>query len=879
LGAFYLDFSDILLDKQRYSDESVRANSQDIILINPPFNPTFPGREDAVAYHASAGEIGMDIFEEWVQILPQHLNKSKGTVIGYQMSPVSDKGVKAIEKLRDALGDNSRVRYCKIIPDDFDTREFLTGQYQDYIKNNSEKENVKLTEWIEKMSKKYLKLSLVYFEAQITDEIEEAQITDEIELVWREHGKTWQDRIECHRMIVNNVDSQSVISLFQKGKGFQELRRFKQTHDIDSHRIIKDICEFIDKRKPEKLFDFICIDAAQILSGMGNLNENLSSHHIAWIHENNLPSSTEERAKIFQEVIEKRQSISVFGQISGLGYFLHPLYTGAINTCQNSRYISTTYTSSDGINFDSGINAPNSSELINRAILEFNETKHKQLNEGIKVKNVKSITDVNNFFFTTNNLDALKTPSVAKYYEIIENKKSYFHPALKALLEKNSIKTVNELIEKVGSDDNFAFETHKVLSSDIRQSHEILHSLIVQEFETIFNKKMKCLSYVALPLWLKTNIIEKKREDRVPDTYIGSGWILVGSAKSEKLAIEQENFLQELMVFVWTLLSDDYRWRVTQVSSEEERATTQAMIAHAIKNVTGTLEGKWISPIDFWIKQKKYKDNLLFDVKKVENSSLKEGSPIAKIEVNELWADKIAVSYYSPFIEIATKFIRLWCMQPTIDDCPFKDIPRSLDETIKGCWILSGKVCVIPHFISKEVTTTKDLMTLDKDFADVAELFKHMIVIRNDLSQSDCKSILGESTEISTSLNIQRILISIFINCHKYYEPSSPVNIHLFKDGNGIHMKIVNKLKMREYQTIQNKFIDSLLTSGNRVNLSKEAIHNWLIRIRQINQSLVKVKKTCATDDELKQICGKINWVYTPGKIANDEYICSFKIL
>lgn len=281
-----------ILDPQRYSDKSVGNKSQDIIIMNPPFSPTYPELK-GVAWHAEAGHIGIDVFQEWIQYMPLHLRPG-GLVIGYQMSPVRDGEIVALSKLSKALGSESTVRFYRIIPEDYDTSKFLEEMYHDYLELFSEKELKKewteLKEWINKTAQKAPKLALVYYEA--TNRGGSGQVLEDIKPVWSDYKTSWENRIRAHRMVVNNVQEykielplQSVISnipvprnsnpKFELHNEYWELRERNASEDelsmkkdkIVNATILRNVGKYIRDSGMLEEFDFILVDTTPILPG------------------------------------------------------------------------------------------------------------------------------------------------------------------------------------------------------------------------------------------------------------------------------------------------------------------------------------------------------------------------------------------------------------------------------------------------------------------------------------------------------------------------------------------------------------------------------------------------------------------------------------
>ncbi len=790
-----------ILEKQRYSEDSVADNSQDIILINPPFNPTFPGWNDVIALHASAGDIGMDSFDEWIEIIPKHLCPN-GIIIGCQMTPVCDGEVLAMRKLRDTLGCKSTVSYCRMmVGGDCVTREFLERQYQDHLENYPSQQEEELRKWIERVSVDYPNLALVYFEARIVGGT--GEIKEDVEPLWIAHGKTWEDRIEVHRMIVNNTNNNSVFSLFQKGSGFFSQKKQQQNHESiqsiynSEELVVENICEFISKRSPNDLFDFICVDAFQIVHGTGVLYEQLASHHIAWISPESIRTSS-----FPKRVMKARQSISQFGQTSGLGYFLHPAYTGALSTIGQSIYLATTIQTQVNIE---------DKDLSFKPYLDFAKAHFNSRSKKNKIKPINIIKNKHDFFYTSNSLSDFDVPTYGKFYDKFESDNRCFHPGLRKLRDDNNV-SIQELINQAMDSPDFAFELDMVMLEDLRSSHKALHLLAFKELNKLWKNKLKWSSYIGIPLWLVNKDKRQSGIDKLPDTYIGSVWILVGSTRSERPTLKHEEFLNEMMKFLWPLLADDFRWEVTKILGDLKVATINNIIAHELRTIASALKGEWIPPVKKWISTNN--KNPLFNITEVPDDSLDDGT-IAIIKVRKSWSDKLLIAPYGPFLDLAIDYIKLWCMRPTFKDLPLDKKPANLIDAINECWKISCKVSMIYYYKRIHVANLQKLIEIDEDFISDLEIFELMIDINCHLRQDSSELLLywQNADEVKISMTKIRILFALFTNCCKHFDPYHIINISILKTASGeISIDINNKKKnSREIKTIHNKLVDKAL--------------------------------------------------------------------
>lgn len=326
-----------------YSKDSVKLDSQDVIFVNPPFNPTYPKLEHQIALHARAGDIGMKVFEEWIDYIPDHI-KSDGVIIGYQMSPVDqDENIISLKQLSQKLGQESTINYCSILsPDDYySTKDFLNKQYSDYLLQLRESELKDLEKWIKEISEKFPSLTVIYYEA--TSSNGKGEIVPDIEPIWK-HESTWEDRISLHRKIVNSIQSypeelplQTIMSIvpvhstkntdFELQQQLWDLRAKNQDtskveEDLLKGTILQDITKYLEESVLLKKLDFILVDATPILPGKKSF---LRIHEEAalWIGDNikdKIDTTTRE------ELLRAYQLTTVRLQRSRLAPFFHPVF-------------------------------------------------------------------------------------------------------------------------------------------------------------------------------------------------------------------------------------------------------------------------------------------------------------------------------------------------------------------------------------------------------------------------------------------------------------------------------------------------------------------------------------------------------------------------
>ena len=335
------------LPAQEYSLNSVEPKSQDVILVNPPFNLTHDSLKNRIALHARGGRIGIDVLTDWLYHIPDHLNPD-GVVIGYHMSPLDCNGeIVALAKIHEVLGDSSIVHYCRVLEKYYETENFLLGQYADYLSmlKKHEIDNVEI--WIKQQAEKYPYLTIVYYEAWKTAGTGEIQ--NDLSPIWS-HERSWEDRMKIHRIIVNTAQNypeelttQQIITsvnvpYFQSGsyafhdEYWDREKTYSQDMDMKNARekilktsILNNVTKYLENSDLLKMFDFILVDPTPIISGSQNYRR-INEECAIWPGQAVAKLSKSDQTRILEGIINEYQKTTVLLQRSRLAPFFHPVF-------------------------------------------------------------------------------------------------------------------------------------------------------------------------------------------------------------------------------------------------------------------------------------------------------------------------------------------------------------------------------------------------------------------------------------------------------------------------------------------------------------------------------------------------------------------------
>ena len=178
----------------------------DVILLNPPFNPTCPIVSPAL--HASAGPDGQGPFENQLRLVPA-LQKVGGYCIGYQMSyDRRPRKIAALAFLRKAYQKKCKITFAHALRDKKSVQagEFLRAQYESFLVDTGARNSLTkafVERYIGNVGRSGRRFSLIYYEVR-----RQASVFSRAPKEVNVRGlpnRTWKDRIWLHRCIVDHA--------------------------------------------------------------------------------------------------------------------------------------------------------------------------------------------------------------------------------------------------------------------------------------------------------------------------------------------------------------------------------------------------------------------------------------------------------------------------------------------------------------------------------------------------------------------------------------------------------------------------------------------------------------------------------------------------
>lgn len=167
-----------------YSLNSVPGNTVDLVVFNPPHNPTPPGVK--VAVHANGGEDGLEVFRSFLAAAEIHVKRS-GRIVFFQLTS-SRKGMpRVFEDVRRIFGGKFTAEFSRILP---------TVSYEWFLNHLYQSEH---RDWIREQTQLFPDLDLILGEIRIGG----SGVVSEGAPLYAP-GATWDERVKLHREIVSS---------------------------------------------------------------------------------------------------------------------------------------------------------------------------------------------------------------------------------------------------------------------------------------------------------------------------------------------------------------------------------------------------------------------------------------------------------------------------------------------------------------------------------------------------------------------------------------------------------------------------------------------------------------------------------------------------
>jgi signal transduction histidine kinase/16S rRNA G966 N2-methylase RsmD len=538
----------LLMGIEGFYERSTHKGPFDVVILNPPFNPTC--KVVSPALHAEADVDGQKHFR-LQSSLAAGLLREGGLCVGCQMSYDQIGGsLEALEVLHAAFAGRCALRFIHILQGEKQilAKRFLTEQYSSFLNSNvlgstpKNKEAADLVaKYIASMSSHDEKFSFLYYEVEKLPE-RQPRLYIEMQTQCRP-VRNWDDRIGLHRNIVNHTASRNSIpatAIFLENSTNLVLSPTRAGDEVPvgpnegehiwNNSAIYPVDAWLKSLQtvalPEHLFDIALVESAAWYNSETEAT-NLPEECKVWLSQKlDTPENKLEALKAFQE-----NTLSL--QRSRIGPFLHPTFTGLLDTTWRGA-IQTTL---DHV-FNSD-NVPQDDRQLYSVISEKLELANKQLKPDLA-------TRLSKIRFTP---ELGYSSSVIGDLDVERDGKEYLAAMLGRLQEAQCL---------LPSDLEPGHERHDYWTNrDLELCQLAMHEHLCKLLNrtAAFKKATRWSMLCGIPLTLSLHR-RTKAPQRVPRAFRGGIWVLLSSQEGWSLA--RERVALDLLRFAWLLYNARY---------------------------------------------------------------------------------------------------------------------------------------------------------------------------------------------------------------------------------------------------------------------------------------------------------------------------------
>jgi len=661
----------------------------DFVFLSPPYNPTCECV--SVALHASAGELGQEMFEKQLSVAALFL-KRDGVCIGNQMILAGqDKNLKLPQVLHEKF-QGGTFSYTRILPENEPkVGDFLEYQYTSY-RNSAlfDKEVVKkIKKYIERHSKGDT-FSLIYFELESSGPPDAAERSAgqctirEVQCELRV-PRTWDDRKKLHRQIVDYISdnpSLPVMSLFMEHDALPRLDKPGIVPSKDSVAWNGSVLRVVEKwlvreglfgSEHEKgLLDLLLIDTAPWFPTPDSRNRSLQES-IVWTS----PSFKTDNPDVGKIFLEDYQDNTKRQQLTGIGPFLHRHFTGAESPCSWRNFQITLHDQRSKSKVDMGnVKSKEVQSLINK------------LNACLIEREKMNIDFPSNSLleavYVHSRLEDLEVLAVKKFNEIVKDRVEY---------RKNQY-------PKWEGD---------LYTVDLGLCHQAMHWRIDDLLSKFNVSPSSSTTLIGIPVSLSSSDMSYEDHNncasKLPDDYRGGIWIY--ALTQEPWTPSLERYLMDLARLLTVMYANRYSTLAAEELKNETYSDIFSSITHELNKIQGALNNKLLVPFP----------KLFSPAKGIKRTFGELTQAIEQEEFTRGWFVQVAPEVS----EAATDKLTLWIAKGWLDrvhlngSMPFRNalvhlienIAKSHDvqPTIRG---LSNEDLMTPEDISDFVSSFND---------------------------------------------------------------------------------------------------------------------------------------------------------------------------
>lgn len=555
----------------------------DIVLLNPPYNPTYWNIKPAI--HAEAGEDGQLAFNEQIQCVPNNLKKTGCCIVHHMSTVTNNNQITAFEKVREVFTKGCEILFARVLTEDIDTDAFLKGQYYKYLKKYSEDTN----KYINSITSKYSHFSLLYFEIFFQNNSFNLSTIQE---KYHETTATWENRISLHRDIVEHIEfpilDQHIRDLFIPGMPTLDTEEnldrevFLNKPDQDWHNSkLKIIDDFIQKEGLLKNLALLIVDTAPIHQSSDGSIQSLSHEAKVWlgesVSENDSSLGQSENQQKAKGILTEWLLNVKANHESTIATITHPTFTGLLSL---SKWCSIY--SSYSWQKQKGKKEKHTQELYTK-LFEEHRKNYDSYSFHENFDNEITFSEVHTF--SHSKLRKVNTNTVNDYYRVVKG--------LQYCFDKNiDFLHIFDMYENAQDEEKLNIKI--LCEKDLIYRIKTLHTFTDKTLLPYLGESLNFSIMISLPIgfYQQENglrLSSKPERDKLLQSYRGGIWIYATSKCKDDLN-ECKISLSKLCELLWLLYMDKYTKDAVYHTSEYMAVRNRFAFGHEFTRLIAFIE-------------------------------------------------------------------------------------------------------------------------------------------------------------------------------------------------------------------------------------------------------------------------------------------------
>ena len=804
----------------------------DVVILAPPYNPTWPGMKDAVAWHASAGALGQDAFRTQMK----HLSKAKcglgsrwplvragSYVVGNHMATLStdDKTAREVPFTLDLAERTSFMREVRaafpgyqveivpILPTAVSIKHFLKSQYAGLAEGSSETA-VPVQEWCEAGwqasqtgDTKDTHFTLFYFRIKV---LENGQALEVRPLPWPKedsHGRSWDDRIRLHRFIVEHAGggvASTGSALVEGGTFFggdADYRSFgNKPEEGKPHGFLHLVDKMLRREGLGEFFSAIIVDAAPVYPSLEGRKENAVTTAV-WLGEERLEDSSTAGQPTLQQWISSRiaggvptysedgRNWEIRGdlllgwllttralQLSHCGPFNHPAFVGELARTQvDVGWPPVVYVESRELD------TSQEQELDQRKAgheYEHSLSKHVAMTPNASAEELHEL------------IKRIRPLEGVAVTDLVELRAAAYLPNLERYRQSQK-----RYEEQVGLEESTTLRAEWA-RTDLVNCHRVMLRSLLRGLDAPLRKlgsDMERAVLVGSPVGLLySRGSNAESVDDYPRTYRGGFWILAVPRKSQRRSLNStasddvvmERRVRYVWKWLWVLLSSEFGILNASEMAKYEGVRLQSAIGHEWKRYAGLLT-KYCA-----LQAKPAVDNVNLEVDFDCSEDVKAtfGALSLRRDLRELIrVEEIGFTFVWSYLSAGFRFLNS-LLGVDDDDLlpPQTSAATPMSVFVERCWGVARAAVLSTALREQRMDELSDVEALARNLRAFDAELQHGVQYKGPPTKCAEALLLDKKSERDRLTFLARwshVLINIFVDCIRHGDTTRQVTLSI----------------------------------------------------------------------------------------------------